>query len=78
MELQREIALEKNRQYIGKKVKVLYDGKIDGEKIARTSWQAPEVDPVTLLDDDKKLYKGKFYDVEIVDVQDYDLIAKIL
>jgi len=78
MELQREIALEKNRKYIGKKVKVLYDEKIDGEKIARTSWQAPEVDPVTLLDDDKKLYKGKFYDVEIIDVQDYDLIAKIL
>lgn len=78
MEAQREIALEKNQNYVGSLVKVLYDGKLDNEKIARTSWQAPEVDPITLIVDDKKIRKGNFYEAQIIGVQDYDLVAKLI
>lgn len=78
MELQREIIEEKNKSKLGKKVKIIYDGKIDNERLGRTEWQAPEVDPLTVIETDKRIIKGKFYDAEIVGVQDYDIVARII
>jgi len=77
MEIQKEISLNKNRNMIGKKIKVLIDGE-DGEYfIGRSEKDAPEVDGEVLVSANRMLKKGNYYSVEIVDCNEYDLFAKI-
>ncbi len=79
MELQREISFEKNKKIIGKKLKVLIDD-IEGEYyIARSERDAPEVDGEVLIKAENKLLKvGEFYNVEIINCNDYDLFGKLI
>jgi ribosomal protein S12 methylthiotransferase len=77
MEIQKEISLNKNRNMIGRKIKVLIDGE-DGEYfIGRSEKDAPEVDGEVLVSANRMLKKGNYYSVEIVDCNEYDLFAKI-
>lgn len=78
MELQSEISLEKNRELVGKKMKVLVDD-IEGEYyIARSERDAPEVDGEVLIKPESGLLKlGSFYTVEIYDCNEYDLYGKL-
>lgn len=78
MELQKEISFEKNRELIGKTIKVIIDD-IEGEFfIGRTEKDAPEVDGEVLIKAENKMLKiGEFYDVEIFDCNDYDLFGKL-
>jgi len=77
MEIQKEISLNKNGNMIGKRIKVLVDGK-DGEYfIGRSEKDAPEVDGEVLISANRMLKKGNYYSVEIVDCNEYDLFAKI-
>lgn len=79
MELQKGISLKRNREFIGKKMKVIVDD-IEGEfYVARTVRDAPEVDGEALIKVDKRLCKvGNFYDVEIYDCNEYDLYANLI
>lgn len=78
MEIQKEISEEKNRELIGKKIKVLID-EFDGENfIGRTERDAPEVDGEVIISATKEtLNIGEFYNIEIYDCNEYDLFAKI-
>ncbi|MFH1194191.1 MAG: 30S ribosomal protein S12 methylthiotransferase RimO [bacterium] len=78
MEIQQEISLEKNRSFIGKKLKVIIDG-IEGDYyIARSERDAPEVDGEVLIPiKNSTLNKGTFYNVDIYDCNDYDLFGFI-
>lgn len=78
MELQKEISFEKNRELLGKTIKVIIDD-IEGEFfIGRTEKDAPEVDGEVLIKAENKMLKiGEFYDVEIFDCNDYDLFGKL-
>ncbi len=79
MELQKGISFTKNKEFIGKKMRVLIDD-IEGEYyIARSRRDAPEVDGEVLIKVDDKLCKvGNFYDVEIYDCNEYDLFANLI
>ena len=47
--------------------------------IGRTEFDSPEVDPEVLINcSEKELEIGKFYQVEVVDADDFDLYAKII
>lgn len=77
MELQKEISYNKNLQLLGKNVKVIIDD-IEGEFfIGRTEKDAPEVDGNVLIKSDKMLKIGEFYNIEIIDCNDYDLYGKL-
>lgn len=76
MNAQRNIILKRNESMIGRKLKVLIDRKEKGYYVGRTQWDAPEID-LEVLVEDENLEIGKFYDVEIYDFFEYDLIGRI-
>lgn len=78
MQLQSEIALKKNQERVGKKMKVLID-RFEGDfYIARSQYDSPEVDQEVLIDADRDAIIGEFYDVEITDAEEFDLFAKFI
>ncbi|MCX7875218.1 MAG: 30S ribosomal protein S12 methylthiotransferase RimO, partial [Melioribacteraceae bacterium] len=78
MEIQKLISEEKNKSLIGKVLKVIID-EFDGNYyIGRTERDAPEVDGEVFIEAvNETLSLGEFYNVEIVDCNEYDLFGKI-
>lgn len=78
MEIQKEISLQKNQNRIGNDLKVVIDS-LEGEYyVARSEFDAPEVDGEVLIDaKNNTLTKGEFYNVEIYDCNEYDLFGKL-
>lgn len=81
MEIQREISLEKNKEMIGRRFKVLIDRKENNFYIARSYREAPEVDGEILIPFNNlknKIKIGGFINVEITDFNEYDLFASLV
>jgi len=74
---QQAIAFENNAAMIGQTMEVLIDEPTeeDGVWVGRTAFQAPDVDSVTYVIADN-LEPGQFVDAEIVQTEDYDLLAQ--
>lgn len=77
MELQNEISYNHNQSKIGTVQRVIIDRIEDDYYVGRTQFDSPEVDPEVLIYTDKELNIGDFYNVEITDALDYDLIASL-
>ncbi len=77
MALQQEISAEVQNRKVGQVMKVIVD-RVEGEYyVGRTEFDSPEVDPEVLIPvADGRLRAGCFYDMEIVDSDDFDLYAK--
>lgn len=78
MQDQYSIMEEKNNEKIGKTYKVIvedYDGYSDSYT-GRTYMDAPEIDGLVRFTSDRDLDIGDFAEVEIFDVEDYDLIGE--
>lgn len=74
MTLQEDIALEINREKIGKTLKVIIDREEDDYYIGRTEYDSPEVDGEVLIKmKGQKMVIGEFYDVTITDADAFDL-----
>ena len=73
MEVQQDISLEKNREKIGKVMKVLVDKKEAGRYIGRTEFDSVEVDNEVIIHSKQKLSPGQFVNVKITHAFDYDL-----
>lgn len=78
MELQQEISLEKNREKIGKTLKVLVDRKEAGRYIGRTEFDSVEVDNEVVINTSEKLVPGQFVQVKITKAYDYDLEGELI
>ncbi len=78
MELQKEISLRKNKEMVGKTLRCIVDD-IEGKYfVARSEKDAPEVDGNVLIEPEDNMLKiGNFYNVQIVDFNEYDLFGKI-
>ncbi|MHB1688020.1 MAG: 30S ribosomal protein S12 methylthiotransferase RimO [Ignavibacteriaceae bacterium] len=77
MKIQKEISLEKNKSFVGKRLKVLVESKENDYYVGRSYRDAPEVDGEILIPlDDKKKSLGKFYTVEVFDYNEYDLFGQ--
>ncbi len=78
MELQKEISLKKNKGMVGKTLRCIVDD-IEGKYfVARSEKDAPEVDGNVLIEPEDNMLKiGNFYNVQIVDFNEYDLFGKI-
>ncbi len=75
MELQHDIAERKNREWVGKTMEVIVDGynKYDDVFVGRTYRDVPEVDGLVFFTTEKEAKAGDFVEVDIFDVDGYDL-----
>lgn len=79
MRLQERVSLENNAKRIGQKMRVIIDRKEGDFYIGRSEYDSPEVDQEIIIDSGgKRLYRGRFYVVEVTDAEDYDLYAKLM
>ena len=79
MRLQERLSLENNAKRIGGRMRVIIDRKEGDYYIGRSEYDSPEVDQEIIVDSDgRRLYRGRFYDVDIVDCEDYDLYARVV
>lgn len=79
MAIQQEISSELSAAKIGRQMKVIID-RIEGDYyIGRTEFDSPEVDPEALIErNGEQLIIGNFYQVEIVNSDDFDLYGHII
>lgn len=79
MEIQKEISLEKNESFVGKKLKVLIDAVEGDYYIGRSYRDAPEVDGEILINRKNNFLNiGEFYEIEINDFDEYDLYGNVI
>ena len=76
MALQQRISLAKNKQWIGKELRVLVDGVGNGMSIARSFRDAPEVDGVVIVQ--QELPIGEFVRVKLTQAMEYDLMGELV
>jgi len=78
MEIQQKISLERNRRFIGKLVPCIIECFADnGEVVARTQYDAPEIDGVVNIKTDKHVVPGDIELVRITDAFEYDLTGEL-
>lgn len=78
MSLQQEISKVNLQKQIGRDIEILVEEKsFDGKTyVGRTYMDVPEIDGIVYLNTDKELQIGEFTTGKIIDVSNYDLIAK--
>lgn len=77
MQLQQEISAEINRSKISKTLRVIIDQKESEYWIGRTEFDSPEVDNEVLIPISADLKIGRFYDVKIINANEYDLLGEL-
>ncbi len=79
MVLQQGISKEVNESFIGKTLDCIIESYTDdGMVIARSQYDAPEVDGVVYIKTDKPIVPGDIEQVKITDCYEYDLIGEII
>ena len=78
MEIQQEISKERNQSFIGKLIPCIIECYSDeGEVIARTQYDAPEIDGIVNIKTDKHVVPGDIELVRITSASEYDLFGEI-
>ncbi|MEG2274714.1 MAG: 30S ribosomal protein S12 methylthiotransferase RimO, partial [Clostridia bacterium] len=79
-EIQAQIIADKNKDYVSKTFKVLYDDiNFDKQMFSgRAQFQAPDIDTVINFTADKQVEIGNFYNVEIVTANGMELIGRVV
>lgn len=78
MQIQQEISLSRNRNFIGKVLPCIIECYSDeGEVIARTQYDAPEIDGVVNIKTHKHVVPGDIEMVKIIGSTEYDLIGEL-
>jgi ribosomal protein S12 methylthiotransferase len=86
MRLQQGISLEINRQYIGKTLEVLIEGRVESEEndievslsdwVGRSFRDAPEIDGLVFVKGDAPA--GQIDPVRITEALEYDLVGEVV
>ena len=78
MSLQQKISHEINQEKVGKSFKVLIDRGDKNNYFGRTEFDSPEVDNEVIIPvANSHLRIGDFYNVDIINAREYDLLGKI-
>ncbi len=77
MDIQSEIALSLNEEKVNSIQKVIIDREESDSYVGRTQFDSPEVDPEVLINKDKKLKIGNFYNVKITSALPFELIGEL-
>ena len=79
---QMKVVKKRNKAYIGKRLKVVVEGyhpESDFLMRGRFYGQCPEIDGQVIINDGRKVTAfGQYYEVEITDIADYDLIGRVI
>lgn len=79
MELQQQISLENNQNYIEKEIKCIVEGYTDdGVIILRSEHDAPEIDGVVYASSETPVVPGDIETVKITGADEYDLFGEII
>ena len=79
MSIQQGISAELSAGKVGKRMKVIIDRREGDYYVGRTEFDSPEVDPEVLIEsEDASLEIGNFYQVEIINSDDFDLFGRII
>ncbi len=78
MDIQYSVTEISNRSRVGNTYKVIIDNKIDNYYVGRSYLDAPEIDSSIIINSDKALTVGEFYQVIIKDYDGYDLIGEVI
>jgi len=78
MDIQYSITEASNKERVGNTYKVIIDEKIDEHYVGRSYLDAPEIDSGIIINSDKELTVGEFYQVLIKDYDGYDLIGEVI
>lgn len=77
MSRQQEISRSINERFIGRDIDVIIDEKEDGLYVARSRFDAPEVDGNVFVKAKNKLRPGEVVKVRITDTLEYDLVGEV-
>ena len=75
MDIQNNINYEKNSVMVGQTQKVIIDEAGEDVAVGRTEYDSPEIDNIVRIDG--KVTKGEFYNVNINDFNEYELIGSV-
>ncbi len=78
MQLQEEISAARLHNRIGDEVQVIIDNVEDGQVLARSYAEAPDVDGYIILPDDGSLQPGDACDVRITNAGVHDLMGEVI
>lgn len=78
MQIQQKISLERNQSLVGKTIPCIIEAFSDnGEVVARSEYDAPEIDGVVSIETDKQVVPGDIEMVKITGATEYDLIGRL-
>ena len=78
MEIQQKISRERNQKFVGKLIPCIIECYSDeGEVIARTQFDAPEIDGIVNIKTDKHVVPGDIELVRITGATEYDLVGEL-
>ena len=78
MEVQQKISLERNRSFVGKKIPCIIEAFSDnGDVVARSQFDAPEIDGIVSIKTNKPVVPGDIELVKITGATEYDLIGEL-
>ena len=79
MELQQDIAFDKDESMVGRTVLAMIEGKVADENayVARTYRDAPNVDGYLFINTSKELMTGDFVQARVTGAYEYDLIGEL-
>ena len=78
MEIQQGISLERNKSFVGKKIPCIIEAfSDDGDVVARSQYDAPEVDGIVSIKTNKHVVPGDIENVNIVGATEYDLLGEL-
>lgn len=77
MDLQQNISYQLNQDKIGNSYQVIIDREEEEYFVGRTEFDSPEVDNEVLIEKDKKIAVGEFYQIKITSSDDFDLYGKL-
>ena len=79
MAIQSEVSLSNNEARIGRVERVIIDERRGEYYVGRSQYDSPEVDQEILIPvSDRRLYRGRFYNVRITGADEYDLYAELV
>ena len=78
MEIQQSISLKLNREKTGRVLKVIIDREEGNYYIGRSEFDSPEIDnEVLILKKKTRLETGHFYDIRILEAENFDLFGEL-
>ncbi len=79
MTLQQQISFDINQKLIGTTLRVIIDRREGDFYVGRSEYSSPEVDPEVLIPSKlRPLKSGTFYNVRILDAEEFDLYGEVI